>query len=109
MYNVMYKEAVMANMVRKQIYIAKRQQAALRRLAEAEGVSEAEIIRQAIDQRAAGAPAQRLPADTEAWEQGLAFMRALQAQGPLPNQKRTWRREDAYAEREARYDRKHSD
>ena len=39
----------MSQMMRKQIYIQKRQQVLLRRLARARGVSEAELIRQAID------------------------------------------------------------
>jgi len=38
----------MSQMMRKQIYIQKRQQARLRRLARARGVSEAEVIRQSI-------------------------------------------------------------
>ena len=44
----------MAQMLRKQIYIEKRQQALLKRLAKKRGVSEAEIIRQAIDREAGG-------------------------------------------------------
>jgi len=39
----------MSQMMRKQIYIQKRQQILLKRLARARGVSEAEIIRQAIE------------------------------------------------------------
>lgn len=53
----------MAQMVRKQIYIQRRQQAILRRLARARGVSEAELIRQAIDHHVnAGAPSNRTAA-----------------------------------------------
>ena len=39
----------MTHMLRKQIYIPKRQQVILKRLAKARGLSEAEIIRQAIE------------------------------------------------------------
>jgi hypothetical protein len=39
----------MTQMVRKQIYIDKRQRAQLKRAAKARGTSEAELIRQAID------------------------------------------------------------
>ena len=39
----------MTQMLRKQIYIPKRQQVQLKRLAKARGVSEAEVIRQAIE------------------------------------------------------------
>ena len=38
----------MTRMLRKQIYLPKRQQAQLRRLAKAHGISEAEIVRQAF-------------------------------------------------------------
>jgi hypothetical protein len=93
----------MTQMIRKQIYIGKRQQALLRRLAKARGVSEAEIIRQALDQQMTGAATQPLPSDPEAWERARAFMLELQARGPLPGQRRTWKREDAYAERESRH------
>jgi hypothetical protein len=96
----------MAQMLRKQIYIEKRQRVLLKRLAKKRGVSEAEIIRQAIEHEATGHPAPTLPLDHEAWEQALAFMKALQARGPLPDQRRTWKREDAYEERLSRYDRR---
>ena len=96
----------MAQMLRKQIYIEKRQQALLKRLAKKRGVSEAEIIRQAIDREAGGGAAPALPLDHEAWVQALAIMKALQAKGPLPDQRRTWKREDAYEERLSRYDRR---
>ena len=95
----------MTQMLRKQIYIEKRQQTLLKGLAKKRGVSEAEIIRQAIEREARDSPARALPLDHEAWEQALAFMKALQATGPLPDQRRTWKREDAYEERLSRYDR----
>lgn len=44
----------MSRMIRKQIYIAEEQDALLKRAAEAAGVSEAEIIRQALDARLLG-------------------------------------------------------
>ena len=44
----------MSDMVRKQFYIHKRQQLLLRRLSQARGVSEAEIVRQAIEREATG-------------------------------------------------------
>jgi hypothetical protein len=96
----------MAHMLRKQIYIEKRQRALLKRLAKKRGVSEAEVIRQAIEHEAMGGAVPTMPLDHEAWEQALAFMKALQAKGPLPDQRRTWKREDAYEERMSRYDRR---
>ena len=42
-------DAMTSNMLRKQIYINRRQQNLLRQLARQSGMSEAEIIRRAID------------------------------------------------------------
>jgi hypothetical protein len=92
----------MAQMIRKQVYIEPRQDADLKRLARTRGVTEAEIIRQAID-RVASSPAtvagQR---DAEAWEEARAFIQALIAQGPVPGGRR-WSRNELYEERLSRY------
>jgi hypothetical protein len=93
----------MAQMLRKQIYLEKRQQALLRRLAKKRGVSEAEVIRQAIEREALGGPALALPLDHEAWEQALAFMQARRKLG-AQGQPYRWRREDAYEERLGRFE-----
>jgi hypothetical protein len=95
----------MAQMVRKQIYIQKRQQAVLKRLARARGLSEAELIRQAIDQHVSGGPGVTSP-DPKAWEKAHRFMLALRAHGPLRGQARKWKREDLYEERLSRYARR---
>ncbi len=83
----------MAHKVRKQIYLDPQQEAALKRQAAATGVSEAEIIRQAIDNqtRVLRHPAAAL----EAWEREQEFIRSRMAQGLIAGQ-RTWRREDLY-------------
>ena len=44
----------MSRMVRKQIYIEEEQDAALKEMAEEYGVSQAELIRQAVEQKIAG-------------------------------------------------------
>jgi hypothetical protein len=93
----------MARMLRKQIYIEKRQRTLLKRLAKKRGVSEAEIIRQAIDHEAAGRPDPVLPLDQDAWEEALAFMQARRKLG-VQGTPYQWRREDAYEERLSRYD-----
>ena len=95
----------MTEMVRKQIYIEKRQRAQLKRAAKAHGMSEAALIRQAIDQKLAGG-GKGLPRDLAAWERAISLMRSLQAQGPLPNRRRNWTREELYEERESRYGRR---
>jgi len=92
----------MTQMVRKQIYIEKRQRAQIKRAAKAQGLSEAELIRRAIDQKLAGG-SKGLPRDPAAWARARAVMRALQTQGPLPARQRSWTREELYEERESRH------
>jgi hypothetical protein len=95
----------MTRMVRKQIYIPRRQQLLLKRKAKAVGISEAELIRQAIDRNLEGAEQRSFRRDPEAWEKAFEFMRLRQARGKTPKPYR-WTREDAYEERFRRYDRK---
>jgi hypothetical protein len=89
--------------VRKQIYLDQRQNRHLKRLAEARGVSEAEVVRELIDSEALGTPMNRLPPDPAAWEKAHQTMLKLLAQGPLPNRRRNWTRDDLYAERLSRH------
>ena len=64
-------------MVRKQIYIEERQETRLKRVARARGMSEAEVIRQAIDRQVGSVPVQAGGGDPAAWERALRFMRSL--------------------------------
>lgn len=83
----------MTDMVRKQIYIHRRHADWLSRLAEARGVSEAEIVRQAIEHEIIGASSSAVRSSLQAWEAIVAFAnnrRELPAEGK-PYQ---WRRED---------------
>lgn len=83
----------MARKLRKQVYLDPRQEAALRRQAAETGVSEAEIIRQAIENQTC---ALRSPAAAlDAWRREQEFIRSLMGQGPVAGQ-RTWRREDLH-------------
>ena len=93
----------MSEMVRKQVYIHKRHQILLKRLAQARGVSEAEIIRLAIEREAAGNSSQPLAPDRSAWEEILNFLATRKAPGSrgAPYQ---WNRQDAYQERDSRYE-----
>jgi hypothetical protein len=93
----------MSEMVRKQIYIKRRQQALLKRLAEERGLSEAEIVRQAIDREARHVVSSEVQSSQEAWENARKLMLELAALGPLENQPRLWKRDDAYEDRENRY------
>lgn len=83
----------MATKVRKQIYIDAEQEAVLKQLAKDKGISEAEIIRQAIDQYAQSLPSPRR--DLSAWERQRSRIQRLIDQGPILGG-RTWRREDLY-------------
>ncbi len=91
-------------MIRKQLYIHKRHQLLLRRLAEKRGVSEAEVVRQAIEHEAAGAVRQPTSMDRAAWEEivKIAQARKVLASDESPYR---WDRRDAYQERDHRYDR----
>ncbi len=79
--------------VRKQIYIEPDQETMLKWLAREMGVTEAEVIRQAIDRQARLFRSVRR--DLRAWEEESAFIQRLIEQGPVPGG-RTWRREDLY-------------
>jgi hypothetical protein len=93
----------MSEMVRKQFYIHKRQQMLLRRLSQARGISEAEIVRRALEREVTGTSTLSIPADRTAWEEIVSFVearKALDREGSEPYQ---WNREDAYTERESRF------
>jgi hypothetical protein len=94
----------MAQMVRKQIYISKHQVQRLKMVAKARNVSEAEVIRQALENEL-----QRVGYhsgyDHEAWKRIEAAMRKMDDLPPVPQRKRDWKREDLYEERMKRYDR----
>jgi len=98
----------MAKMVRKQFYIHKRQHILLRRLSQARGVSEAEIIRQAIEREVTGVSAQSIPPDRAAWEEIVGFVEARRALG-ADGEPYQWNREDAYEERDSRFHTTHTE
>lgn len=87
----------MAQMVRKQIYLYKQQEAQLKRISEARGISEAEFIRQALEQvLEAGAQSAVLPDKSPLDEFiELARSKTRRTKGPYK-----WNRQDAYEERE---------
>jgi hypothetical protein len=93
----------MSEMIRKQFYIDKRHQILLRKLARARGVSEAEIVRQAIEHEAAGSRRQLSAPDRSAWEEIISAAEARTALDEAASAYR-WDRQDAYQERERRYD-----
>ena len=90
------------HMVRKQIYIHKRHDLLLKRLSQARGVSEAEIIRQAIERETSGLPTQPTAGDRSAWQELVAFLEVRQA-AAVGGKPYRWKREEIYAERESRW------
>ncbi len=90
-------------MVRKQIYISKRQEQMLKRLSQARGLSEAEFIRQAIDHEAVSDISAPPSADEEAWQQTVTFMRSLRSRAAQFSQPYRWSRAELYEERLSRY------
>ena len=92
----------MPRMIRKQVYVESRQEMALKQRARALGITEAEIIRRAIDRQMTSS---RIGArDPKAWEREKAFIAKRMAKGPAPGG-RSWKRADVYEERLMRYGR----
>jgi hypothetical protein len=89
------------HMVRKQIYIQKRQDILIKRLAQAQGLSEAEVIRQAIERELSGST-QPLSGNTSAFDD---FAKLALSKRSLNNKSKPyqWNREEIYTERERRW------
>ena len=83
----------MAAMVRKQVYIKPRQDELLKQAAVETGMTESEIVRQAIDLWEETEAKKRRA--EEAWEEAQVFIGELIARGPVPGG-RTWKREELY-------------
>jgi hypothetical protein len=89
----------MTDMVRKQIYISRRQQAFLKRISRIRGLSEAEIIRQAIDREAGKILPQPGQSSEQAWQEELIFMHSLRERAERFPEPVQWDREALYEER----------
>ncbi len=90
------------DMVRKQIYILRRQQSLLKRLARQRGTSEAEVIRQAIDREAS------IELFPSTGDSQTAFDELVQAalarrQLPMDGEPYQFNRQEIYEEREKRW------
>ncbi len=66
----------MARKIRKQLYLDRRHDQRLKDVARHTGRSEADIVREAIEQYHVAAP-RAVPPDPGAWLEALAFMRSL--------------------------------
>ncbi len=88
-----------SQLLRKQIYIHKRQQILLKRLAKERGISEAEIIRQAIDREAANSIPMPSYGNQDLWDEAVAFMRSLADRRDQFREPLRWNRSELYKER----------
>ncbi len=93
----------MSQMIRKQIYIEKRQDRLLKKRARLRKASEAELIREAI-QNAIGVNAKVRPFrhDPEAWDKIQRVILSRRAFAAANSQAYQWKREDAYPDRMSR-------
>ena len=89
--------------VRRQVDLEEHEAALLRALAQKLGVTEAELIRLAVDRAFGGAtdPGRRTP--PEAWEEARAYYQEWAARNDRPS--RGWTRDELYEDRLKRYDR----
>jgi hypothetical protein len=99
---MMYTWWPMAALVRKQVYINAAQEQFLKWRAKALGVTEAELIRAAID--ALARTPERPPFDPDAWKSVVDSMNE-RARLPSTGEGRTWTRDDIYEERLGRISR----
>ena len=93
----------MSEMVRKQIYISRRQQALLKRLSQQRGLSEAEIIRQAIDREASHVSPRIELSSQQAWDQAYQFMLSMSSRATQFHKPYEWNRDELYEGRLGRY------
>ena len=90
-------------MIRKQIYLDHRHNEAVQKIARARGVSEAEVIREAIDAHG-GRQIRKSALDPKAWARALKLMRSMRAlKSKAGVSRRKWNREELYEDRLKRY------
>jgi len=94
----------MSTMIRKQVYIEPRQEARLKSLAARLGLSEAELIRRAIDRLFSAEWTWGRALHPGAWERARALREAWISNGEARSTVR-WTREELYGERLDRHGR----
>jgi len=95
----------MSTKIRKQIYLEKRHDRLVKRLAKARGVSEAEVIRQAIDREVGQQALRPAPRAVDALEAFIQFALKRERRG-TSDQPYKWSRDDAYEERLSLFNRR---
>lgn len=92
------------HMIRKQIYLPRRQNMTLRRLAKARGISEAEVIRQALE-RESHLTLAPVRDSVAAWAGIMKFVQHRKTVLAGKGKPVRWNRQELYAERENRWSR----
>ena len=90
-------------MIRKPVYIEPRHERMLKRGARQRGVTEGEIIREALDGAETVAVLRRRQVDKAAARKALGFMRTLGTSLRKTPRGRTWTRESLYDDRISRW------
>ncbi len=91
------------HMIRKQIYLARRQNLTLKRLAKQRGISEAEVIRQALE-REAELSVSKVKGSKQALNNIIRYARSLRERPEfLRGESYRFEREELYREREDRW------
>ncbi|MDI6871149.1 MAG: CopG family transcriptional regulator [Bacillota bacterium] len=85
----------MSRLIRKQLYLEPAQDALVKEWAAKRGLSEAEVVREALNLYAATAQQLRLPRNPAAWAEEKAFLEAQGCRETVPG-RREWEREDLY-------------
>jgi hypothetical protein len=98
----------MGDMVRKQIYLKKRQVKAIQQKAEVMGINESELIRQAIDRDLYGGEGLPTRPDPAAWEEIESFLSLLDGK-PQEGKPYHFDRNELYEDRLSRFDDPDSD
>lgn len=91
----------MEQKVRKQVYLDVELEAQLKREAQERGISEAELIRQALSDEFESSTEKSLRLgrlDPQAWEREKAFIESLMQKGSISGG-RSWGRDELYEER----------
>ena len=90
-------------MIRKQVYIEERHDRLLKHRARQRGVTEAEIIREALDRADVGGGRAGHLSDPAAGRKAISFMRSLARRHRKAPGGRGWTRESLYDERIGRW------
>ena len=84
----------MSDLIRKQLYITRRQESYLKLRAKEMSVTEAEIVREALDKAAYQIEYPRNA--MEKWQEELSFINERIASRKTIKKERAWKREDLY-------------